>query len=205
MGKVEPTVRAGHVQENLRSLAALGDERAAHARLVLPPRLVETIRAAARLDWLPTTYDQALFQAVQKVGGANGVFRVVEATMLSTFEQPLFSSLMEAAATIHLLERNAVLRLACAAYPMVHRNAGALRLGVRTGDAIDLLLVRAPSSIVSDETYMQAIGFALQTVHRLSRPAATVQAIVRDKTSGTVRFVCSDGDEVAVPQGLGAR
>lgn len=205
MGQNEPIVLAAHAQITLRAVELLGDPLAGQARRLLEPAVSAEIDATPRMGWVPVRLLQRLFHAVRDAAGMQGLYRVCEGTMLRTFEQPLFRPLIEAATTIHLLEPVAVLRLACATYPLLYRNNGTLRLGERTQDSVELLLVGGAPSLVSDEIFMHAFGLGLQSTHRLSRPAATVQAIVRDRDAGLVRFVCSDGDQIALPQGLEAR
>lgn len=205
MAQDEPFVLAAHAQAALRAIDELGDPLAGQAKRLFDSSTAAAIEATPRMDWVPVRLLQALTHSVREAAGVQGVARMIEAAMQRTFDHALFRPIVESATSIHLLEPVAVLRLACAAYPMLYRHNGSLKLGERTQDAVDLLLVGAAPSIVSDEVFMHAFGFGLQAIHRLSRPAATVQAIVRDRETGTVKFVCSDGDQIAAPQGLDAR
>jgi hypothetical protein len=91
-----PTVRAAHLLEDLRSLAALGAIDAPRVLAQLTPATIKTIEAASTTARLPLALNLEMAEAVYRVAGEAGSRRWGTASLLASldgFFKPLFLGL----------------------------------------------------------------------------------------------------------------
>ena len=83
---IEPSVRAAHLLNNLRSLSALGPVDEARVRAQLKPLSVKTIEEATRTAYLPLALNIEMAETVYRVAGEVGCRRWGTASFLSLLE-----------------------------------------------------------------------------------------------------------------------
>jgi hypothetical protein len=91
-----PTVRAAHLLEDLKSLAALGTTDASRVLAQLSPATIKTIEEAAATARLPLAFNLEMAEAVYRVAGEAGSRRWGTASLLASldgFFKPLFLGL----------------------------------------------------------------------------------------------------------------
>ena len=190
MGHRAPTVIAAMVKENLRGLGLLGSAKVGMIREQLDTELIDEIESATRVGHLSTAVDRQIFRAIALHAGLEGVRRVIDHTMRTHLEQPLFRPMLLGASHIYGMQARPALAVLCKGFGLVHRDNGVLRL-IDHESALSLDLVGAEPATVADNAYMQAFAGAFQTALRMAAPKGRVSVDDIDPDRGFVRFACA--------------
>lgn len=189
MGHREPTVIAAMVKENLRGIGLLGPMKAEAIREALGRDVVEQVEDAIRIGRLPTAVDQRIFRAIFQHAGAEGVAKVIDHTIRTHLDQPLFRPMLLGVTHVYGLEPKPALAILCKGFNLVHRDNGTLSFVDRPGE-LGLELTGAEPSTVADRSYMLAYAGAFQTALRVAAPSGRVTVVDIDPDRGFARFAC---------------
>lgn len=153
-------MRAAHVQENLRSLDALGEGVRARVRAAIGPALVAEIEGASRVGWVPAALDVALTRAIGRELGDEAVRRWSRDALIASAATPLLRGFVGTAMRT-LGASRAVLRWAPRAWNTIYRNAGELQHETEANGTV-VLVYEGPREIAGDDTYLIGVAGAFE-------------------------------------------
>jgi hypothetical protein len=187
---VVPQIRAALPLESLRVLERLTGD--GHARVLgrLQPDTLAHIRGAGRLDWLPLALDLELSATIIEQLGPELDRSRSRACVRSHLDQPLLRPFVYGVETLFGRTPAAMIAAVPRGWPMLYRNAGALRYEVTGALRRVLIYQDMPRSLAEQPSYLDAIAASLESLFDLCGVDGRVTVERVDAAARTADFVC---------------
>jgi len=177
MSASEPLVRGRH----LKMLLASVERHALGAAVVsrIDPGLVQAVRAASGLDWLPLAQDLDLTRAIYDGLGQVGGDRFFRDHTLGAFDGPVLQTMVLTAVRLFGLEPGSWARWVPKGWQLLFRGCGEWAVSeVRAGQVI-LTLASMPAACAGDEVWIRSVGHSLGALLDLAKVRGVVELVPR--------------------------
>lgn len=152
------SMRASHLQANLRMLSKLSREQEARVRADAS-ETVRAIEGSARTAWLPLSLDVALNNAVYDVAGPRGLRNWSREAIMESARGPLLGPIRRGLLRLGITPQSSLKR-APLAWKLMYRDCGEIRYTGSGSHAAELALVDPPDLLLT-ESYLLTIEGAL--------------------------------------------
>ena len=160
-----PSMRAGHLKENVSALRDLGAELEARVRRRQRGN-IGVIERAARMEWLDVRLDAELMDAIAAEAGLPAVRRLNSEAITKTIEGPLLRPLVEGAIKLFGFTPSSLLRWTGHAYQQIYRDCG----GVEVSEDRRLVSVSGlPPVLRSSTAWLEGLAGAIDGTIRVCR------------------------------------
>lgn len=181
-------MRASHIDSNLRSLAALGEERQ-RAILAQVPEVVRAVDTASRVAWLPLELDVQLTDAVERTCGREPMKRWARDAITRSAEGWLLRPVLVGLSALGITPEGALQRVP-SGWPLVYRDCGEVHYQHADPHGITLVHSDVPAAMIESPTYLQGIAGAFEGVAEIGGARQVRSSVDVDRERGLVFYRC---------------
>jgi hypothetical protein len=183
-----PLVRARHMKSILEAVEKLPPQEAERVRALVTPEIVQAVRDATSVDWLPVETNLTVTRSIHQALGEAAFYRFFRDMLRDSFSGPLLRIIVEAAFRVFRVDAASFAGWVGRGWGQVFRSCGSWVVD-RVGDGEARLRIESlPDVCLRDDVWLRSVAYSLDAFWLFARTSGECALLAKDPERGTATY-----------------